>query len=593
MIDPKMAIALVLAMTLVLFVWGRWRYDIVAICSLLAAVLLGAVPAKDAFSGFGDPAVITVALVLVISAAIRQSGILERGLRRFGGVLDSPGTQVIGLTAMVTVLSAFMNNIGALAIIMPLAIASAERAKSSPSVVLMPLAFGSLLGGLVTLIGTPPNLLISNVRQDVSGMPFSMFDFAPVGGAVALAGVLYLSVAWRLLPRDRKGAPSPESKFRISDFVTEARVGEESPFDGKTIGDLEAIADGEVTVIALTTGGRTIRVPQRSWRLAVGDVIAIEADAAQLKRVVDEGQLVLVGDKELSEEHAGSTEIGTIEVVVSASSDLVGRTAESMRLRELGVNLLAVSRQGRRRTTRIGAQPFKEGDVLALQGDIDHVGFLVRELGLLPLADRKIELGRRGSGWLPLGLMAAAVAAASLDLTPIAISFLAAVVVLAITRVMRPGEMYEAIDPSIIILMAALIPVTTAVQTSGGTEVVSAFVRVWLGGVSPMMALAAVMFATMLVTPILNNAATVLLMGPIAASFAKASGLNVDAFLMAVAIGASCDFLTPFGHQSCTLVMGPGGYKFSDYPRLGAPLTLIVAGVALPMIAYVWPLTAG
>lgn len=593
MIDPKIAIALVLAMTFVFFLWGRWRYDIVALGALLAAVLLGVVPAKDAFSGLGDPAVITVALVLVISAAIRQSGILERGLRRFGGLLDSPGTQVIGLTAIVTVLSAFMNNIGALAIMMPLAIASAERAKSSPSVVLMPLAFGSLLGGLVTLIGTPPNLLISNVRQDVSGVPFGMFDFAPVGGAVALAGILYLSVAWRLLPRDRKGAPDPASRFKISDFVTEARVAEKSPFDGKTIGDLEAIAEGAATVIALTTGGRTIRVPQRSWRLAIGDVIAIEADAAQLKRIVDDGGLVLVGDKELSEKHAGSAEIGTIEVVVGAASDLVGHTAASMRMRELGVNLLAVSRQGRRRTSRIAAQPFKEGDVLALQGDIDHVAFLVRELGLLPLADRKIELGRRGSGWLPIAVMAAAVAAASFDVLPIAIAFLAAVVVLAVTRVMRPGEMYESIDPSIIILMAALIPVTTAVQTSGGTEAVSALVGSWLGGVSPILALAVVMVATMLVTPILNNAATVLLMGPIAAGFAKAAGLNVDAFLMAVAIGASCDFLTPFGHQSCTLVMGPGGYKFSDYPRLGLPLTLIVAAVALPMIAYVWPLTGG
>ncbi|MGQ0671530.1 MAG: SLC13 family permease [Hyphomicrobium sp.] len=589
-IDPKLAIAAILAVTLGLFVWGRWRYDLVALGALLAGVLTGAVKPDAAFVGFADPAVVTVALVLVLSAAIRQSGVLDRALGLLGPVVDDPRLQIVVFTTAVAALSAFMNNVGALAVVMPLAIAAAERSGRSPSLLLMPIAFGSLLGGLVTLIGTPPNLLISNIRRDATGQPFDMFDFAPVGLAVAVAGVVYLCFAWRLLPADRRGAPSPQSKFRVSDFVTEARVPEGSRFAGKTVADIEALGEDDVTVVAITSAGRTLNAPPRSWRIAEGDILIIESDAERLKRIVDQAALELVGDKELAPEHASSREIGTVEVVVTAGSDLIGQSPQSLKLRDMGLNLLAMSRQGRRRTDRMSRERFREGDVLAVQGDLDHLAFMIRELALLPLASRGIDLGRRNSANTPVVVMAAAVLAAASGYVPIAIAFLAAVVVLGVARVMRPGEMYEAIDPSIIILMAALMPVTTAVQTSGGTDVIAGLIAGNVAGASPIAALSLFLFATMAVTPVLNNAATVLLMGPIAALFASKAGLNPDSFLMAVAIGASCDFLTPFGHQSNTLVMGPGGYKFMDYPRMGFPLTLIVAAVSIPMIALVWPL---
>lgn len=592
MIDQKLAIAAILAVTLFLFVSGRWRYDVVALGALLAAVLVGAVPAAEAFSGLGDPAVITVALVLVLSGAIRQSGVLERALAYFGAVLDGPRTQVLAFTAVVTVLSAFMNNIGALAIVMPMALAAAQRASTPPSVLLMPLAFGSLLGGLVTLIGTPPNLLISGIRQQVTGAPFAMFDFAPVGGAVALAGVLYLAFAWRLLPADRRGEPSPEARFSVQDFVTDGRVIETSTYIGRSLAELEEVGEGEASVLALTTNGRLVHTPPREWTLAVGDIVVLEGDAAVLKRLIDTAGLELVGGKELGEEHKVSADMGTVEVVVGRSSKLIGQTSVSLRLRDMGVNVLAISRQGRRRTRRLSDERFKEGDVLALNGDRGHVAFLVRELGLLPLADRKIELGRRSNAWLPLAALMLAAAAASMEIVPIVVAFLTAVVALALLRVVRPGEMYEAVDPSLIVLMAALIPVTNAVQTSGGTEFVAGWLNEMLADVAPTVALGGVLVATMLVTPVLNNAATVLLMGPIAAAYASSAGLNIDAFLMAVAIGASCDFLTPFGHQSNTLVMGPGGYKFSDYTRLGLPLSALVILVAVPTITLAWPLRA-
>ncbi len=590
MIDPKISIAIILAVTLVLFIWGRWRHDVVALFALGASILAGAVRPDEAFKGFGDPAVVTVGLVLVMSAAIRQSGVLDRLVRALGQVADKQSLQVALFTFMVVALSGFMNNVGALAIIMPLAIGSAERAGRSPSILLMPIAFGSLLGGLVTLIGTPPNLLISSVRQELLGQPFGMFDFAPVGLAVAVVGVAYLTFAWRLLPADRKGKPSPETRFRVSDFVTEATVPEKSPMVGKTIADIEKLSEGEATVVALISWKRQHQAPPRYWRVAAGDILAIESDSATLKKLVDAAKLELVGDKKLSEEHMISNEFGTVEVVVTADSDIIGQSPEMLKLRDRGVNLLALSRQGRRRHRRLSRERFKEGDVLALHGDLDHLGVMIRELGLLPLAERKIELGRRASPYLPVTVMALAVLAATTGVLPFAIAFLIGVVVLALARIMRPAEMYEAIDPSIIVLMAALIPVTAAVQTSGGTETVSHWIAELAAGWSPLAGLALVLVATLLITPILNNAATVLLMGPIAAGFASKSGLNADAFLMAVAIGASCDFLTPFGHQSNTLVMGPGGYKFFDYARLGLPLTLIVIIVSLLMIPLVWPL---
>ncbi len=589
--EPQLTIAVILAVTLALFMWGRWRHDVVALLALLASVMSGVVEVDDAFKGIGDPAVITVALVLVLSAAVRQSGLLDRALRLIGPVVDNPVVQTAAMVAIVMLLSAFMNNVGALAIMMPLAIAAAERAGRSPSLTLMPLAFGSLIGGLMTLIGTPPNLLISGVREQVTGKAFAMFDFLPVGAAIAGAGAVYLIFAWRLLPSDRRGAPSPEQRFRIADFVTEARVPEKSTVVGKTIADLEEMAGTDLTVLALSAHGRTYRNPPRTWTLGVGDVVVLEGDAAVLKMVVDRAGLELIGNKELSEAYLKSNDVGTMEVVVTAGSSLIGQSPASIRLRDMGINLLAVSRQGRRHTQSLARQRLMEGDVLALHGDRDHLAYTIRDLALLPLAERRIELGRRSNAFLPAAIMAAAVVLVTTGVLSIVTAFLAGVVLLALLRVMRPDEMYAAIDPSIIILMAALIPVTDAVRTTGGTDAVAGLMFQVGSGWPPLALIAVVLIATILITPILNNAATVLLMGPIAAGLAKSAGISVDAMLMAVAIGASCDFLTPFGHQSNTLVMGPGGYRFLDYPRLGLPLTLIVVAVTLLVLPVVWPLT--
>lgn len=247
----QISLIVVLICTLALFIWGRWRHDVVAVMALVATLLLGLIDPREAFTGFADPAVVTVALVLILSAAIRSSGVLQRVVRYLEPLLERPNLQVFIFVGLATVLSGFMNNVGALAVLMPVAIYSAEKTGRSPATLLMPLSFGSLLGGLMTLIGTPPNLLISSVRQDLTGTPFSMFDFTPVGMCVALAGLVYLTFAWRLLPPDRRGTPSPESRFRIEDYITEARVTADSSLVGKSVRDLEKIGDHEIAVLSV------------------------------------------------------------------------------------------------------------------------------------------------------------------------------------------------------------------------------------------------------------------------------------------------------------------------------------------------------
>jgi di/tricarboxylate transporter len=588
---PQIALIGVLVSTLALFIWGRWRHDVVAALALLSSLLLGLVKPDDAFAGFSDPAVITVALVFILSAAIRSSGLLQRLIRQLQPMLERPHLQVLVFVTIVTALSAFMNNIGALAILLPVALYSAEKSGRSPATLLMPLSFGSLLGGLITLIGTPPNLLISNVRQDFTGQPFAMFDFTPVGLGVALVGIAYLVFAWRLIPGDRRGAPSPENRFRIEDYITEARVSENSTVLDKSIRDLETLADGDATVIAIIRGADRRLAPAGWTRLRAGDVVVLEGDSSVLKRVVDEAKLALVGNKDLDPAHIRSEEVGIVEAVVTPSSPLIGRSPAGTRLRDYGINLLALSRQGRQPSTRLSRQRFREGDVVVLQGDLEQMPATLRELGALPLAERKIDLGRPTQVALPVGAMAVAVALTATGVLSVAVAFFAAVVVLALFRTLRLTDMYEAVDGSIIVLLATLIPVTGALQTTGLTDVISTALAAVGTSLPAVACLAMVLIATMLVTPILNNAATVLLMGPLAAGFAQKLGLSIDPFLMAVAVGASCDFLTPFGHQSNTLVMGPGGYRFGDYARLGAPLSVLVVLVAVPLIMWVWPLT--
>lgn len=580
----------IIAITVALFIWNRWRYDLVALASLFAAVMAGIVPAEKAFTGFADPVVVTVACILVLSAAISRSGFIDLIMRIMNGLTHARNMAMLVLVGMVMSLSAFINNVGAMAVFLPIAIAFAKKSGRKPSELLMPMAFGSLLGGLITLIGTPPNLMISNIREDFTGEPYAMFDFAPVGLAVCAAGLLYLTFAWRFLPKDRRGQTSPEDRFSIEDYISEVTVGQGSALIEKTLRDVENGIEGDFTIIGLLRSGYRTLAPSGRLIIREGDVLMVRSDPQGLKNLVDSGKVLLTGSKETDEISFTSDDIGVAEAVVMAGSDLIGYTAREYQLRRrYAVNLLAVRQSDTRRQNRLHNVRFQEGDVIVLQGSLDSMPETLSELGCLPLAERNLQLGRPKFMILPVLIMMGSIATAVAGLLPLQIAFLGGVLLIALLKIMRPNEIYESVDISIIVLLGALIPVTQAMQDTGGAALLANALSGVTGALPLYGVLAIVIIATMLVTPFLNNAATVLLMAPIAANLAQNMGANIDAFLIAVAIGASCDFLTPVGHQSNTLVMGPGGYKFTDYWRLGLPLSILVVLIAVPVLMWAWP----
>ncbi|HET9903708.1 MAG TPA: SLC13 family permease [Xanthobacteraceae bacterium] len=580
----------ILAGMMAMFAWGRLRYDVVALLALLAGVFTGIVPYDKAFSGFSDDIVFIVASALVVSAGVARSGMIERVVRRISPHLDRTGLQVVVLAGTVTVLSAFVKNIGALAMMMPVAFQLARRHDKPVSALLMPMSFGALLGGVVTLIGTSPNIIVARVREELTGQPFGMFDFTPVGAGVAAVGLLFLAVGYRLLPRGRKGSASMDAAFNIEGYTTEVVVPEGSPLIEKTVADLRALGESEVDVLMLLRKRRRRYSPPDDAVLKPGDTMLLEGEQDVLDRVVGEAKLQLVRDDKERETDTPADDIGVMEAVVTGDSILVDRTPMQMRLYErYQVNLLAVSRRGQRVTRQMRSVRLQPGDVLVLQGNLNTMPETLGELRCLPLAARDLRLGTGRHSIVPVVILVAAMTAASLHVVPVAIAFFSAAVAMLLVRALTLREAYEAMEWPILVLLGALIPVSDALRTTGGTDLIAGWLSTAAAALPPLGALALIMVSAMAITPFLNNAATVLVMGPIAAGFATNLGYSVDAFLMAVAIGAACDFLTPIGHQCNTLVMGPGGYRFGDYWRLGLPLSIIVVAVGVPLIAVFWP----
>lgn len=581
---------LVLLAALILFVTERWRYDAVAVASLLATTLAGIVPAEDAFAGFGHPAVITVAAVLVVGRALQKSGLVDLLAEWASRVGGRSALQVLALTAVVALLSAFMNNVGALALLLPVGIRMARNSGNPPSLLLMPLAFGSLLGGMTTLIGTPPNIIIASFRAQAGYAPFRMFDFAPVGVGVTLAGIIYLTLIGRRLIPMRKGQLSREELFQIEDYVSEVKIPGESPLAGKTLYDLEEIVEQEVTILGLIRGERKRLVLSRYETLQAEDILLVEGDSNALKALLDKAKLELAGDLAEDKKNLGSDDVSVIEAVVRPGSPLEGNTAWTFNLRwRYGVNLLGVARQGARLKTRLKDISFEAGDVLLLQGLRDTVQETLAVIGCLPLAERGLHFGPRRL-FLALAIFGASVAALATGMLTAAVALVAAAALMVAVRLISLREVYDSIDWPIIVLLGAMIPVGAALETTGGAKLVADQLLKLAAYMPPVAMLAVILIGAMILTPLINNAAAAILLAPIAISVARGLGASVDPFLMAVCVGASCDFLTPIGHQSNTLVMGPGGYKFGDYARMGLPLEIIIVAVSIPLIVYFWPL---
>ncbi len=590
--DQALVFAILFA-TLVLFVWGKFRYDLVALTALLLVSVTGLVPINEVFLGFGHPAVITVAAVLVLSRGLFNAGAVDLLSRHMAKVGTVPTIQVTALAGIVVVCSSVMNNVGALALLMPVAIWMSRQSGRSPSLLLMPLAFGSLLGGLVTLIGTPPNIIIALYRVDTGLPAFRMFDFAPVGIGVALAGLAFISVfGWRLTPK-REARSSPDELFEIENYITEIIVPEGSKFVGQTIFHLTSAMEKETeaTVVSLSRG--EIHKPAPSWYeiLEPGDVLMVEAAPDDLKALMDGLGLELAECKGDCRSTLGSKDIRLMEAVITTESTLPGKTSAGLYLRRLyGVNLLAIARRGRRITQPLGQTKFMTGDILLFQGTDQSLQAVVKKFKCLPLAEREIRIGQPKKVMLSVGIFGAAMVLSATGILPVQIAFTAAAVIMVLAGVVPLGEIYEHIDWPVIVLLGAMFPLGHALESSGGAGLIAEKLLMLSGFFPSAGTLAVLLAGTMLLSNVVNNAAAAVLMAPIAITLAKEMGISPDPFLMAVAVGASCAFLTPVGHQSNALVMGPGGYKFGDYWRMGLPLSIIVTAVAVPLILIFWPM---
>jgi di/tricarboxylate transporter len=581
----------VLLAALVLFIAGKWRYDLVALLALLAVTVIGLVPADAAFAGFGHPAVVTVAAVLVVSRGLRNAGVVDLISGLMLKVGKNPSLQVLGLTALVTALSAFMNNIGALALLLPVAVQMARNANRSPSFLLMPLAFGSLLGGMTTLIGTPPNIIIATFREQTGAEPFRMFDFAPVGVGIAGAGVIFIAlVGWRLIPR-RPAESSSDDLFKVNEYVAEVHVAADSQFVGRPLHELEEHAEGSAIVLSLGRGERHTAAPSGSEPLREGDVLSIEADPESLKSLMESAHLTLgKGEKNLKDT-LGSKDVTLVEAVVTPDSIMAGSTPWSLYLRlRYGINVIGVARYGVRVSGPLRSLRFQSGDVLLVQGPEETIFKSLSVLGCLPLATRGLRLGEPRRIGLAVGIFGVALVANAMGVLPIHVTFAAAAAAMPIAGLISIREAYESIDWPIVVLVGAMIPVGASLEATGGAALVAQGLLGVSGSVTPAVMLAIFLLATMFLSDLVNNAAAAIIVAPIAISTAARLDVSADPFLMAVAVGASCAFLTPIGHQSNAMVMAPGGYRFGDYWRMGLPLELVIAAMAVPLILTFWPL---
>lgn len=586
----------VIVFTLIMFIIGKVRYEFTSMLGLLILTFTGVLNAEEALSGFSHPAVITVTSVLVISSSIIKSGVIEKLVVVLNGRTESAKVKVAGLMLVTAFLSAFMNNVGALALILPVAMRIAKDSKLSPSGFLMPVAFASLLGGMVTLIGTPPNLIVSNFRSAALGEPFGFFDYAPVGLVMVFIGVgLTLILGSKLIP-DRKSGDE-EGIFNIGEYLSEIVITEDSKMVGKTIRDFYDIYKLEIEVLSIIRNKHNIVVPHANEVLLPGDELIIKTDSLELTDLIKRTETSLKGAKLDFLESVPllkSDEFNLVEVVLREDSLLIGRTALEVKLRNrYNVNLVAVSRRGAIEVERLKSFRFQAGDVLLLQAPVSILQDVYRKLSCLPLAERSVNIDtkiKRTDQYLPLTLFLIGIILTTAGIFPVQISFFAVAVILVLFKFMTPREFYDAIEWPTVLLLATLLPLGGAFQKSGASTTIAGILTGLSSILPPSITIAILMVITMIMTNLIGNYATAVLMSPIAVSLASSMGVSSDPLLMGVCIACSSAFLTPIGHQSNMLVMGPGGYKFTDYWRLGLPLCILIIVIGTPLLLFLWPL---
>ena len=574
-----------------LLIWGRFRYDIVAFGALVAAVILGVVPTDKAFEGFGHPATIIIALVLIVSKALSKSGAIELLTKYVVDGTRSLTAHIAIISGIGAALSAIMNNVGALALLMPVDLQAAEKSKRSPALTLMPLSFATILGGLVTLIGTPPNIIIASFREKSLGESFSMFDYAPVGLACAIVGVLFVAtIGWRLIPVERGKHDTAKELFELDDYIAEVLVPESSKIIGKTVHDLDLQCEElEIAIIGLVRRGKRLEGFIRREEIQKADILVVEAAPKAIDNFVGANKLQYIG----ADKHGGlvaSGDVTLMEVVIPSGARIEGRSALSLQLLyRHGVTLLGVSRQGQRFHERVRKLNIEAGDILLLMGPSERLNEISDWIGGLPLAERGLQVINRSMAGLAVAIFGGAIALASFGVLYLPIALALACCLMVLLNIVPIRQVYDSVEWPVIVLLGSMIPIGVALESSGGTGLIAQGILTITDGASPALILAILMIVTMTLSDVLNNTATAVIAAPIALDMANRLNVSPDPFLMGVAVAASCAFLTPIGHKNNTLIMGPGGYKFGDYWRMGLPLEILVIAVSLPVILIVWP----
>lgn len=588
---PQIAtIYIIIVVSLILFALNRWRYDVISLLVLIVIVLFGLIPAENAFLGFSNSAVVTVAAVLVLTKGLQNSGLVEmigeQLVKLKGGIM----VQLAALTGIVTFLSAIMNNVGAVALLMPVAIHIARKKEIPVSLLLMPMAFAAHFGGMSTLIGTPTNLITSSFREEAIGIPYQMFDFTLLGVGLSIASILAIVlIGWRLIPI-RKGQRSAKEIFNIEAYITEVMLPESSPLVGLTLQDIGRFSENHVHVLSVVRNGerRVALPPDTEFR--PNDILLIRTDTEHLETLLAKTGLELVGSRKIEQAELETSDMTVMEVVIKSNSMLENNSAFGLDLRRrYGVNLLAVSRQGSVLRTRLDRIQLKAGDVLLLQGHPETLKESLQVFGCLPLAERGLRIGRPKRIILTLVIFVSALLLAGFNVMSVSIAFALGVVVMVMAKLVTLKEAYESVDWPVIILIGTQIPIGEALEATGGAQLIAEIILRAQNWLPPIWMLILVLIVTMGLSDIVKNAAAVVLMAPIVISLAQGLGLSIDPFLMAIIVGSSSAFLTPFGHQSNVLVMGPGGYKFGDYWKMGLLLEAIVLVVGIPLILMLFP----
>ncbi|MBF9059148.1 SLC13 family permease [Rhodobacterales bacterium HKCCSP123] len=574
-----------------LLLWGRFRYDLVAFSALLAGVVLGVVPASDAFSGFGHPATLVVALVLIVSAGLVRSGAVFLITRTLIDSTRRLGAHIAIMGGIGGILSAFMNNVAALALLMPVDIATARKAGRSPGLSLMPLSFATILGGMITLIGTPPNIIIATIREDSLGQPFAMFDFAPVGLVAAGVGIAFVAlIGWRLIPERDSGVGGDGMKS-IAPYIAELAFPEDHKLVGTPLRDLlEPAEEVGVSIIGVTRDGGRRLGARKTLKIHAGDVLVVEAEPEALDEFRS-GQGLKMTEADTPAAEALGDNATLLEVAIPEGARIAGRSAQSIGLgwRKSSV-IVGLSRRGKRITQRLRREVVQPGDILLILAPTDSAEEVAEWIGGLTLADRGLAVTQDHKTWAAIALFAGAVALASVGLLYLPIALGLVVVGYVLLRILPLAELYDHVAWPVIVLLGSMIPLGAALEASGGTALIAGALVGLTEGLPVWATLTILMVVTMTLSDVINNNATAIVAAPVGITIAQSLGVSPDPFLMAVAIAASAAFLTPIGHQNNTLILGPGGYRFGDYWRVGLPLEVLIIAVSVPMILLVWPL---